>query len=192
MKLKQETIRTFIAIEIPDEIQEKLIEIQKDLAKFMPRVSWVKKGNIHLTLKFLGDIRTNQIESINSVLQNIAESHSSFEMNLSGIGVFPNPRRPRVLWIGITKGAKPAAKLADDISKLLQPLGFQPEKRGFTPHLTLARIRRPVNLQNVKNKFNQYDTLDIPTLKVDQIIFIRSELHPQGSIYTPVKNFPMK
>ena len=157
----------------------------------MPRVSWVKRGNIHLTLKFLGDIRTNQIESINSVLQSVAESHSSFNMSLSGIGVFPDFRRPRVVWIGITNGAEQSIQLAEDISNSLQPLGFPPEKRGFTPHLTLARIRRPVNLQDVSGKFNQYETLDIPTLKVDQIVFIRSQLHPQGSIYTPLRKFSL-
>jgi len=158
----------------------------------MPRVSWVKRGNIHLTLKFLGDIGANQIESINSVLQGVAESHSSFDMNLTGIGVFPELRRPRVIWIGITRGAEQAIQLAEAVSNSLQPLGFQPEKRGFTPHLTLARIRNPVNLQNVSSKFTQYDNLDIPTLKVDEIVFIRSQLHPQGSIYTPLKKFALK
>ena len=158
----------------------------------MPRVSWVKQGNIHLTLKFLGDIGANQIESISSVLQSVAASHSSFDMSFSGIGVFPNLRRPRVLWIGITTGAEQTTQLAEDISNSLQPLGFPREKRGFTAHLTLARIRRPVNLQNVSGKLNQYDTLDIPTLKVGQIAFIRSQLHPQGSIYTPLRKFVLK
>jgi 2'-5' RNA ligase len=177
---------------MPDEIQAKLVEIQTDLAKFMPRVSWVKRGNIHLTLKFLGDIQTNQVESINSVLQDVAESHSSFDMNLTGIGVFPELRRPRVIWIGITRGAEQATQLAEAVSNSLQPLGFPREKRGFTPHLTLARIRNPVNLQDVSSKFNQYDNLDIPTLKINQIAFIRSQLHPQGSIYTPLRKFTLK
>ncbi|MFQ6040331.1 MAG: RNA 2',3'-cyclic phosphodiesterase [Candidatus Poribacteria bacterium] len=192
MKLKRETIRTFIAIEIPDEIQAKLVEIQTDLAKFMPRVSWVKRGNIHLTLKFLGDVGANQIESINSVLQSVAESHSSFDMSFSGVGVFPNLRRPRVLWIGITTGSEQASQLSEDISNSLQPLGFPRERRGFTPHLTLARIKRPVNLQSVSGKFNQYDNLGIPTLKVDHFAFIRSQLHPHGSIYTPLRKFALK
>ncbi|MBC8228711.1 RNA 2',3'-cyclic phosphodiesterase [bacterium] len=192
MKLRQETIRTFIAIEIPDEIQAKLVEIQTELAKFMLRVSWVKQSNIHLTLKFLGDIQANQVESINSVLQSVAESHSPFDMSLAEIGVFPNLRRPRVIWIGITKGAEQATQLAKAVSNSLQPLGFQREKRGFTPHLTLGRIRRPVNLQNVSSKFNQYDNLDIPTLKIDQIAFIQSQLHPRGSIYTPLRKFALK
>jgi len=158
----------------------------------MPRVSWVKQGNMHLTLKFLGDIGANQIESINSVLQNVAESHSSFDIGFSGIGVFPNLRRPRVLWIGITAGSEPATQLAEDISNSLQPLGFPREKRGFTPHLTLARIRYRINLEDVSGKFKQYDNLDIPTLKVDHFAFIRSQLHPRGSIYTPLKKFALK
>jgi len=168
------------------------VEIQTELAKFMPRVSWVKQGNIHLTLKFLGDIQANQIESINSVLQSVAESHSPFDMSLAEIGVFPNLRRPRVIWIGITKGAEQATQIAEAVSNSLQPLGFPREKRGFTPHLTLGRIRRPVNLQNVSSKFNQYDNLDIPTLKIEQIAFIQSQLHPRGSIYTPLRKFALK
>jgi 2'-5' RNA ligase len=158
----------------------------------MPRVSWVKQGNIHLTLKFLGDIQTNQIESINSTLQNIAESHSPFDISLSGIGVFPNLRRPRVLWIGMTKGAEQSIQLAEDISNSLQTLGFPRERRRFKPHLTLARIRRRMDLRNASSKFNQYDNLDIPILKVDHFAFIRSQLHPQGSIYTPLRKFALK
>lgn len=192
MKLKHQTIRTFIAIEIPTAIQEKLIEIQTDLAKFVGRVSWVKRGNIHITLKFLGDVQANQIESISSALKQIAQTHSSFNINFGGIGVFPNPRRPRVIWVGITSGAEEMTKLAEDIENSLQNLGFPREKRGFTPHLTLARIKRPLNLQAVSSKFNQYDNLDIPSLKVDNITLIQSQLHPQGSIYTPLEEFALK
>ena len=187
--LKQETIRTFIAIEIPTEIQAKLSDLQADLAKFIQRASWVKKGNIHLTLKFLGDVSTHRIESISSVLQQIAAAHAPFEMNFSGAGAFPNVRRPRVIWVGMTDGADHAAQLAEDIENSLQQLGFAREKRGFTPHLTLARIRRPTNLGAVSNKFSQYTALDIPSLQVAQFALIHSQLHPRGAIYTPLEKF---
>lgn len=187
--LKQETIRTFIAIEIPTEIQAKLSDLQADLSKFIQRASWVKKGNIHLTLKFLGDVSTHRIESISSVLKQIAAAHAPFEMNFSGVGAFPNVRRPRVIWVGMTDGADHAARLAEDIENSLQPLGFEREKRGFTPHLTLARIRRPTNLGAVSNKFSQYTALDIPSLQVAQFALIRSQLHPRGAIYTPLEKF---
>jgi len=92
-----ETIRTFIAIEMSDEFQTRLGEIQKELARFVGRVSWVKQGNIHLTLKFLGDMQAERIEVIKSSLERVAESHSHFEMSFGGIGAFPNFKRPRVI-----------------------------------------------------------------------------------------------
>lgn len=187
-----ETIRTFIAVEMPGEVQAKLVEIQKELARFVERVSWVKQGNIHLTLKFLGDVRAGKIEVIKSSLERVAESHSPFEMNFGGVGAFPNFTRPRVIWIGIKDGAKESIKLAESVEVASKSLGFPRERKKFQPHLTLARIRSRINLESVGRRCSKYDSLDIQPIKIARFTLMHSQLHPSGSIYNPLAEFALK
>jgi len=187
-----ETIRTFIAVEIPDEVQTKLVEIQKELSNFVGRVSWVKRGNIHLTLKFLGDVQVGKIEAIKSSLEKVAESHSPFKMSFGRVGTFPNFNRPRVIWLGIKVGAEESIKLAESVEHALGSLGFPRERKKLRPHLTLARIRRRMNLESVSRNFSKYDSLGMQPIKIDGFTLMQSQLHPKGSIYTPLAEFTLK
>lgn len=184
-------IRTFIAIELSDEIRQKIKEIQSEIRPLIQsRISWSKPENIHLTLKFLGDVSLDKIESIKESLKKIGRIHSPLEMSFGGIGTFPNFRRPRVIWLGIDRGAEQVIKIVSSIEMAMKKLGFQPERREFTPHLTLGRIKqRGVNLEKIKPELKKYDKPNIPIVQVDRLALIKSELYPSGAIYTALEQF---
>jgi RNA 2',3'-cyclic 3'-phosphodiesterase len=186
----QQNIRCFIAIEIPKTVQEKLIAIQNELRKQIEfgRASWVKPGNVHLTLKFLGDVPKNRIEAVNQALKNVASNHPPFSMQIRGIGAFPNMARPRVIWSSVKSGAKEAAELARDINIELSRCGFPLDNKKFNPHLTLARLKSRINLKPFVEIFRQYDEIDGATFPVNEIKLIKSQLHPGGSIYTTLQS----
>ena len=191
--MAQEEIRTFIAIELLDEVCKKITEIQSEIKPLIQaRVSWPKLENIHLTLKFLGDVSLNKIDSIKEELKKTSNRHSPFEMSLGGISVFPNFRRPRVIWLGVNHSSKQVVQLANSIEKAMKRLGFPPERRSFTPHLTLGRIKQRVNLEDIEPKLEKYDKPNIPMIRVDRFGLIKSELRPKGAVYTTLEEFIFK
>ena len=183
---KPETARCFIAIEIPQPIQALLKDIQTRLQSEIRRASWTKSGNFHLTLKFLGDVHSETIDDLSRVIQKVADVKTSFPIEFGGIGAFPNLYRPRVLWVGVKQGASIVSRLAKTVNLELKHLGFPIDNR-FHPHLTLARLRTPMNLEPLKNVLRQCDTMDRAVVNVKEITVMRSELHPNGAIYTPLK-----
>lgn len=189
--LSGETIRSFIAIEFPESVHQLCARIQRELAPSLGRISWVKYGNVHLTFKFLGDITPSQKEAVIHALEAPLAAHPRLEIALGGVGVFPNWRRPRVLWLGIIRGQEALTAIAATIDATLRPLGFRKEDKPFRPHLTLARIRRPVNLAPLQTQFQRYQHLDLEPISVDHLVLMRSVLHPKGSIYTPLHTFPL-
>ncbi|RKY00578.1 RNA 2',3'-cyclic phosphodiesterase [Candidatus Poribacteria bacterium] len=182
------TIRAFIAIEIPEKVQKELIKIGESFKPYIARASWVKLGNIHLTLKFLGDVRTEMIESISEALGEVAANFSPFTISFSEVGVFPSPRRPRVLWVGVGEGGEETRKLAGEVERAMAKLGFKREDRPFVPHLTLARIKSPSNLTEQLTSFKMPS---IAPVKVEGFSLIRSQLDPKGAIYTRIKEFKL-
>ena len=131
-KTPKETIRTFIAVELPREIQERLRQLQGDFGTSLPDVRWTRYGNIHLTLKFLGDVEVSRVDKIRDSLIDVARQFSSFKMNLAGMGAFPNSRKPRIVWVGVEKGADRLVEIARSIESSMEKLGFQREKRPFS------------------------------------------------------------
>ncbi len=178
-------VRCFVAIEIPQPIQELLRSVQTRLQSEIRRTSWTKPGNFHLTLKFLGDVRPETIDVVSEAVQNVAEAQVPFSIEFGGVGAFPNFTRPRVLWVGIKRGALTVSNLAKAINQELQHLGFPTDHR-FHPHLTLARLRSPMDLEPLQNILRQYDAIDGAVISVNEITLMRSQLHPNGAIYTPL------
>lgn len=185
--MNQEPIRCFIAIEIPDAIQSLLICAQEELKRNIRGASWVKRGNIHLTLRFLGDVAPNQISTIKNAIEKVAIRRSPFSMKIGGIGAFPNLTRPRIIWAGVKTGANEVVAISKDIDSGLSQHGFGRDEKPFRPHLTLARVKRRINLKPLVDVFQQYDTINGATLIVDQIRVVRSELRQSGAIYTPLE-----
>ena len=180
-----ETVRCFVAIEIPQPIQMLLKNVQTRLQSDLRKASWTKSGNFHLTLKFLGDVHSERIDDVSNVIQNVADVQVPFSIAFGGIGAFPNLYRPRVLWMGVKQGTSIVSRLAKTVNLELKQLGFPIDNR-FHPHLTLARLRTPVNLEPLKNMLRQYDRIDRAVVNVKAITLMRSELHPNGAIYTPL------
>src|SRR2546426_241206 len=129
-------MRAFIAIEIPDDIREAIAETQAKLKNTRAKVSWTKPANIHLTLKFLGEISEEQCAAVQAALTELTTHHSPFTVTVVGAGGFPSARSPRVLWIGCEEPTGVLAALQSEIEAALEKLGFPAEQRGFTAHLT--------------------------------------------------------
>ena len=185
--MSQKQIRCFVAIEIPEAIQTLLISVQEELRERIRGVSWVKRGNIHLTLKFLGDVAPNQIGIIKNAIEQVAVTRSPFSMEIGGIGAFPNLARPRIIWAGVKTGADEVAAIAREINSGLSRHGYACDEKEFRPHLTLARLKSRINLKSFASVFEFYDTMNDATMIVNQIRVVQSRLMPSGAVYTPLE-----
>ncbi|MBL7071001.1 MAG: RNA 2',3'-cyclic phosphodiesterase [Candidatus Omnitrophica bacterium] len=184
-------IRCFIAIELSKEIKQALEEIESKLQETIRGVKWVNPDNIHLTLKFLGNIEASAVEDIKKILDGAASGAGPFKIKLSNAGAFPDPARPRVIWIGIDEGTKESTDLADLIEQKAEPLGIEKEGRPFHPHLTLARVKFLKDRDSVKNAFT---SLKVPhaEMTAPKITLFQSNLTPQGAVYTPIHQVELK
>lgn len=180
-------IRTFIAVEIPSVIKEKISELQEKLKKDQARVSWVKPNNIHITLKFLGNVDESKITDIERAIENAVNQIKPFSTEVVSVGVFPNYKKPRVIWIA-AKSEKDLLKLlAQQIDNELHKLGFEKESRSFEPHLTIGRVKMHGGIRGIIRKLEQNVDFNAGIFTVKEIIVMRSDLKPTGAVYTPLK-----
>jgi 2'-5' RNA ligase len=177
-------MRTFIAIELSEEIKDTLAQAQSHLKYSSADVKWVEKDNIHLTLKFLGEIDENKLANVKAALDEIAKDTKSFEISLKDIGAFPDIDHPRVIWAGLDKGAKESTELAVKIDEALSKLGFDKETRPFAAHLTIGRVRSSKNKEALREKVTGYRSPVIGPQKISSLTLFQSTLAPKGSIYT--------
>ena len=185
-------IRCFIAIEIPEPIQNRLVRIQEMLRKQIQKASWVKPGNIHLTLKFLGDIAPDDLGSIGRALEAATNGHHSFSLQIGGVGAFPALARPRVIWVGVKAGSERVSSLAQDINSALNNRGFAVDTKKFNPHLTIGRLKEKVNLSRYANEYRQYDRINGAEMTVNTISLIQSQLHSKGAIYSTLQSYSLR
>jgi 2'-5' RNA ligase len=134
-------IRSFIAVEVPQALKSRMDELQRELRRTDADVKWVRPEAIHLTLKFLGSIRQDDVERISQSIGPAIEGWVPFEVRVQGMGCFPNPRNPRVVWVGMDRGREILTSLQQAVEKKMAELSFPPEDRPFSPHLTLGRVR---------------------------------------------------
>lgn len=178
-------IRTFIAIEIPDTIRKIIANFQRSLAEEPFPIRWVKPENIHLTLKFIGEVPPETVQTIREKVFDAPPLTKPFEVTVSGTGVFPNIRKPRVFWIGITRGAEELIHLAGRIEQELEPLKLRKEKRSYKPHLTLGRFTKTRRIKGLE-QFLSPDILYAGTFRVNSLVLMKSVLSPEGAEYTPL------
>lgn len=176
--------RLFIAIDLPEELKQKLGRIKSDFQ--ISQARWVKEENLHLTLKFLGQVKNKKIDSINLSLKNLTRTFPVFTLQTGNLGAFPSLKRARVLWIDIKEGEEAVQKLVQSIENEFLKLGFEKEKRRFEPHITLARLKKPESILRLPSVDWSY------SLKVTRIILFESLLKPTGPVYTPLNVFPLK
>lgn len=193
-------IRAFVAVELNQELRQAIGRVQAQtkerLMKRLPtdaRIQWVRPESIHLTLKFLGDIAERRVDEMRHALAATIGSASRFTVEVGGLGVFPDHRAPRVLWIGLADASHRLSRLAADIDSALTALGFAPEGKPFTPHLTLARIKeksREVG-QALTASGALTEGAQAGRLTVRSVALMRSELKPSGSVYTRLWEVPL-
>jgi RNA 2',3'-cyclic 3'-phosphodiesterase len=187
-----ETIRAFIAIELDKPVQEALSQIQGQLKKSQADVKWVAPQNIHLTLKFLGDVLSDKREDLRQILPEVLSNISGFELEINQLGAFPKIQRPRVVWVGITKNADKVKEIATLLEEKLQTLGLEREDREFSAHITLGRVRSPKNLNHLGQAMENCKILKPLKQAVKNVTLFQSTLTPQGPIYTPLLLVPLK
>lgn len=178
-------MRTFLAVEIPKHIRKKIDNfIQEEKNKGLP-IKWVKFENLHVTLKFLGEIDEKKKEEITLLIQEISKNNASFQMHLEKLGCFPTPRNPRVLWIGVKQGSENLCNIAHELEEKLSQFGFKKEKR-FHAHLTIGRIKKFCKIDDILAK-------DIKTeiFPANSIILFKSTLRPEGPIYEALEKFTL-
>ena len=184
-------MRSFIAIKLPLKIRAALTELQQELKKCNADIRWVKPDNIHLTLKFLGEFKEERVKSIVDGLKDVCGRHEKLSLDVKGIGVFPNRRSPRVLWVDIL-GDELLAGLQRDIEKAMSLAGFKAEKRRFTAHLTIGRFRSLREKDLFLNKIDLLADNSLGFMEVMSVALMRSDLSPAGAEYTSLAEVPLK
>lgn len=173
-------LRCFVAIELPDELRETIGELTRGLRASCGNVKWVPPKNLHLTLKFLGDTEESLIPEIREKLHEAASSHQPFSIAFRGAGAFPDLRRPRVVWAG-AEDSHALVSLQRDVEKALSSLGFAPEGRPYSPHLTLGRVKSPGHTALLKREIEALKDTGFGLVEVAGISLMKSELKPSGA-----------
>ncbi len=189
-------LRAFIASELPVALQDSIYSATADLRKTLGDglIRWVPAHNVHLTLKFLGDVSTSSLELIKQMMVTEAAQFAAFDVQVEGLGCYPNVRRPRVLWVGLTAPAE-LASLQRAIEAASARLGYESEERDFSPHLTIGRVRQNASSGDVHKIRTALEGCRIGSLggtQVDAIHLFKSELRPEGSIYTRLFSAPLR
>jgi 2'-5' RNA ligase len=189
-------LRSFIAVEIPVEIQNAIAQSTASLKKGFPKplIRWVAPQNVHLTLKFLGDVSPANLERLSGALKAEAASHEKFSITVSGLGAFPTQRRPRVIWIGLD--APPGlAALQRGVDAAAVQLGYPMEDRPFSPHLTIGRVSQTASASDLQHIHSTLESTKVGILgavRVQAIHIFKSDLQPGGPVYTLLYTLSMK
>jgi 2'-5' RNA ligase len=183
-------MRLFVAVHLSEEIRAALAAVQDRLRSVRAEVSWVRPGNLHLTLKFLGEVEAERLDPLCAALAGIAPPVSSFEAAVAGVGSFGG-RVPRVIWAGVGDGTEALVALAGHVDAALAAVGFPRESRPFSPHLTLGRVRSPRNVAELAGALRSEARGAFGRVSVGAFHLMESQLHPQGSIYTVRQSFSL-
>jgi len=188
-----EQVRSFIAIELPQETKSELAHLQERLKQacgYCP-AKWVAVESIHLTLNFLGDVPLSRLDDIKNAVVRAADASDTFELALDGLGAFPNLERPHIVWVGLSGNIEKLSKIQKRLEQLLAGLGFSPEIRPFSPHLTLARVRDEASAADKKRLGQAISSTTCKndcSIPVRQVSLIKSQLTPAGPIYTVISS----
>jgi 2'-5' RNA ligase len=188
-----ESIRCFLAVEIPEAVRLAAADLLEKLRKGVQFTkaypSWVKPENQHFTVVFLGHKTAEEVERIKSVLADLPEAVAPFGVSVAGLGVFPNPKFPRVLWLGVQRGMEEFGRLYEATIKRLVTVGFEPESRPYHPHLTLARIKSTRGVAEMMDVVKSHQNAQCGEFTAEGLTLFQSRLHPQGAIYTPLEHW---
>ena len=179
-------MRTFIAIELPPQIKTALFKLQEQLKQSGADVKWVEPQNIHLTLKFLGEVEEEKITKIIQIIRDVAETNNVFQAHISSLGAFPKISFPRVIWVGINQGDNETKLIVKELEEKIQKLGIPKEEKAFSSHITLARVKSPKNKDKLVQLLKSLEgslTAENLGFSVNKITLFRSILSPKGPTY---------
>lgn len=189
--MQTETIRSFLAIALPDELKRKITTYTSSLSKYAGKLRWTNAQNLHLTLKFLGEQQSEKIDALIAELSSNPLQIPSFKLDTTNLGAFPNIKRPRVIWLGVESTPQNSLfKLRNQIENRCKLLGFEKENKKFNAHLTISRVKFPMDLDEMweftkQNVFSEY------RFEVDKFVLMKSTLKPSGAEYRVLQNFPL-
>jgi len=178
-------MRLFIAANIPEKIKEEFVLLNKGLKYKIPKVSWITGRNFHITLKFLGEVQEGRIPKIISSVSDICKEIKPFTVKFSGLGAFPDLKYPHIIWAGVSEGKSELENLAKKIEYSLEKIGFEKERRSFSAHLTIGRVRSPkvrdLSFENIQAAFSPFELKNIDLMQ--------SVLKPSGAEHTILETF---
>jgi len=174
-------LRVFVAVDISDEVRQRVLRIQRELAMTGADLKLVEPENLHFTLRFMGEIPKPSVDAAIRELSRL--SAQRFRIRISGMGAFPDPARPRVVWLGVTEGRDRMVELARAVEELVGRYAAHREDREFTPHLTLARVKGPSNLDRLAEFIKRMSGVDVGEMEVREVKLKQSTLTPRGPIY---------
>ncbi|MGM0652730.1 MAG: RNA 2',3'-cyclic phosphodiesterase [Bacillota bacterium] len=179
-------LRLFIALELSDQQKNEIDDFQEKAKKHLKNVRWVKPGNIHLTLKFLGETDESRVDLIKAAIDDACDNFSSFPVNYGDGGVFPSEKKARVLWVGQIKGSEIVCGLAEKLQEKMAGLGYEKEKRTFHPHLTIGRLRNPPPPSSIQKFLSAGKDFTSSESTINQVVLFESKLLGSGAIHNPM------
>jgi 2'-5' RNA ligase len=184
-------MRSFIAINLDDSLRSEIASVTAGLRSGNWDVKWVSPANLHITLKFLGEIPEDALQGIRDTLLSVAPHHESFAFKLKGVGIFPDKKRPRVIWIDILEPER-LIKLQEEVENSLISIGFKREDRPFSPHLTIGRIKSSAGKESLLRAVETLKDRDFGNIGVNKVSLMKSDLKPGGAQYTTIAEFSLK
>ena len=184
-----EVVRAFLALDISDDIKGRLMELEAAISGSGADVKLVERENLHVTLKFLGDINAEMVEKVSGVAK--SSTVGKFLMQVKGSGVFPNQKMPRVLWAGVGEGSGKVTSIFSQLDTGIAKLGY-PEERNFTPHITVGRVKSLRNKDGLLEALNRFSSENFGEMMIDKIILKRSILSSSGPVYSNLKEVPLQ
>jgi len=194
LEREDERLRLFVAIDLPEDVRESLGRLQSDLRRHdLPGLRWTRPEGVHLTLKFLGETPASSLAAIEGALARAVRGAQPFRLALGAPGTFGNRRGPRVLWVDVEGDVKPLQQLQAAVERELAAAGFAPEERGFSPHLTLARVPQPPPPGLAERISRALAAVAAPRgeIEVTEVVLMRSRLQPGGAVHSRVAVFPL-
>ncbi len=185
-------IRSFLAFELPAHMKETVSKVSEDLRTLPMNIRWVKPGNIHLTVIFMGNIPMDILPQLGEEVQRVCSLYGPFGITIDGVGIFGSKKSPRVLWVGVEGDIERMSFFKKALEKRLRGLGIKGENRKFNPHLTLGRFKKgPSSFEALDHIQRKYGGLTSKPGQLNELILYKSELKPGGAVYTKISSWPL-
>ncbi len=184
-------VRTFVAIVIHDSLHATLDKLLEKLSSSNAKVKWVQPENVHLTLKFLGNVEEERLPEVFEACEGAAKNVSAIDIEMRALGCFPDPKSPRIVWLGIERGADAVRQLQQKVESELQAIGFPKEEKPFKAHLTIGRVKGKQGLSRLCRLLDDQKNIVIGSMRVQKISVMKSKTLPQGPVYTELKAIPL-